>query len=251
MTYQEEIHVINAFFGLYKNFLIDKLEHPDSPDFIMTTDSKKIGIELTQIVHSQNAKQLSSEEINFTDLVLKKLVHLLPFNFSISIDLFTNKGVSKAKRENISTEVANFCANEFLNLEDTMHASVEHVETDLSSAIPFVRDRLLGMGLRNLPEGIKSINLFRYDLHGSSFNSQSEAAVIPEFSKKVLDDILNAKEIKLRSYKPCDEYWLIIWQGGGITGYFKGIEFDIPISSTFDKVFILRSAQNDLVILKP
>jgi hypothetical protein len=62
---------------------------------------------------------------------------------------------------------------------------------------------------------------------------------------------LEDKESKLKSYNSCDEYWLVIWQGGGITGYFKEIEFEIPIQSKFDKVFILRAIQNDLLILKP
>lgn len=251
MTRQEEIHVINTFREMYKNFPIGNLEHPDKPDFIVIDGSKRIGIETTQVVHSKKAKQISSEQVNFTDLVISKLIHLLPFHFSLSIDLLTDIGVSKSKKEQIATDVANFCVGEFSTLEDTKHADAEHVDFDFATGDLWIRNHLFEMGFRNLPKGVKSISIFRCDAHGSSFNSKSEASFIPRFSKEKLAEVLKEKEIKLQSYKPCDECWLIIWQGWGITGYFKDIQFETPISSTFDKVFILRNAQNDIIPLKP
>lgn len=252
MTRQQELNVLSTFRQLYDSFPDGNVEHPDSPDFIITNhQNKRIGIELTQMIHSERAKQVSVEEMNFTDLVISKLIQLLPFHFSFKVDLLPNIGVSKSKREAIAIQVANFCVAEFSNLLDSQHGDVENMEFDLATAIPFVRDRFLAMGFRNLPNGIKSIRIFRYDAHGSSFNSHSEGAAIPYFSTERLCSILKDKEDRLQLYKECDEQWFIIWQGDGITGYFQDIQFETPITSKFDKVFTVRNVQQDLVILKP
>lgn len=251
MTDEEEIIVINKFREMYMDFPEGILEHPDLPDFILSTDSKKIGIETTQIVHSKKDKQLNAEETNFTDLVISKLVPLLPFHFSLSIDLIAEIGVGKSKREKISLEVAEFCAAEFASLSDIQHADVEHLDFDFENASEEVKNHMFRNGYKKLPKGVSSISIFRCDTHGESFNSERGAAWIPPFTKERLTEVLKDKEGKLLNYKPCDEYWLIIWQGGGITGYFKDANFEIPIQSTYDKVFAIRNTQNDIICLKP
>jgi hypothetical protein len=254
MTWEEEEFVMKRFQESYNSFPQGHLEHklPPWPDFVLTTTSdKSVGIEFTQVVHNNEDKRISSTKNSFTDLVITKLVPLLPFHFSIIVRLFPKVGVSKTEKEKIAMEVAIFCASEFSSLQNMEHASVEHVEVDLATAEPLIKNQLYNLGLRNLPKGIQSIDITRFDEHGESFNTQSEASVIPFFTKEKLMERLEHKESKLKSYKSCDEYWLIIWQGGGITGYFKDPQFEIPIQSKFDKVFILRAIQNDLLILKP
>jgi hypothetical protein len=251
MTKEEEKYVLQSFKELYSKFPQGGLEHIDSPDFIIRDISnRKIGIELTQAVHDEKSKQHSSEEKIFTDLVLNKLIPILPFHFSLSIDLIEGKGVKKSQREIIADQVADFCCNEFHSLENMKYGKVSNFNVNLDTISPIIRNNLLSRGLRNLPEGVKSINIFRFDIHGSSFNSHSEAAAIPYFAKERLDSILEDKEMKLQSYKPCDEYWLLIWQGGGITGYFQEADIETPIQSKFDKVFIVRTF-GGLMILKP
>jgi hypothetical protein len=253
MTWKEEEFVMKRFQELYDSFPEGHLEHksPPWPDFVLTIASgKNVGIELTQAVHNDEDKRNSSTKNSFTDLVITKLVPLLPFHFSITVKPFPKVGVSKTEKEKIATEVAIFCANEFASLQNLEHGRVEQVEVDLEKAEPLIRNHLNNMGLRNLPKGIESISITRFDEHGESFNSQSEASMIPFFTKEKLMERLEDKESKLKSYSSCDEYWLVIWQGGGITGYFKDPQFEIPIQSKFDKVFILRSVQNDILIIK-
>jgi hypothetical protein len=253
MKWEEEEFVIKRFQEMYDGFPQGNLEHkpPQWPDFVLSiATGKKIGIELTQAVHSDEEKRISATKNTFTDLVLTKLIPLLPFHFSISVKPFPNVGVNKAKKNKIATEVAMFCVKEFSSLQNQEYARVEHVELDLSAAESTIRNHLYNMGLRNLPKGIQSISILRFDEHGESFNSGSEAATIPFFTEEKLLERLEDKESKLQGYNSCDEYWLVIWQGGGITGYFKDPQFEIPIQSRFDKVFILRSTQNDLLILK-
>lgn len=249
MTHEEEENLIKRFKEMYSDFPNGQLLHPDRPDFILIANDKKIGIETTQVVHSDTDKRISSEKMLFIDIVLAKLTPLLPFNFILTIDLFTENGIRKSNKEEIATEVANFCASEFMNLKNLQHADVDHIDFDFDSVPVWLKNDMLSHGHRNLPKGIKSISIFRYDGH-ESFNPKSEAAAIPRFSKERLDIVIKDKEIKRQKYETCDEYWLIIWQGGGITGYFGDIDFDIPISTVFDKVFILRSIQNDLLTLK-
>lgn len=253
MKWEDEEFVMKRFQEMCKGFPEGNLEHasPPWPDFVLSiATGKKIGIELTQAVHSDEDKRISATKNTFTDLVLTKLMPLLPFHFSISVKPFPNVGVNKAEKNKIAMEVAMFCVKEFSSLQNQEYARVEHVELDLSTAESTIRNHLYNMGLRNLPKGIQSISITRYDEHGESFNSQSEASTIPFFTKEKLLERLEDKESKLKYYNPCDEYWLIIWQGGGITGYFKEIKFETPLQSNFDKVFILRSIQNDLLILK-
>lgn len=252
MTKREEKLVLDKFKELYCDLPQGEFSHVDSPDFILVTlDRRKIGIELTQAVHSKSAKRQSSSQIELTDLALKELVSQLPYHFSLSIKLIPGKGVPKPKRKQIVSATVAFCVNEFLDLQNRSFSRVEHVNVDLDSILPEVRNLMLNKGYRNLPEGIASISLLRYDEHGSSFNSASEAAFIPFFTFERLQERLSDKERKLPKYKPCDAYWLIIWQGAGITGYFKEVEFENPIQSKFDKVFLIRDFKHELITLKP
>ena len=254
MRWEDEEFVMKRFQEMYDRFPEGYLEHksPPWPDFVLcVTSGKNIGIELTQAVHNDEDKRISSTKNTFTDLVLDKLVSLLPFHFSITVKPFPKIGISKAEKDKIASEVALFCVSEFSLLQNREYARVEHVDVDLATTEPHISDHLHRMDFRNLPKGIESISIMRFDEHGESFNSQSEASVIPVFTKENLLERLGDKESKLEKYNYCDEYWLVIWQGGGITGYFKEIEFEIPIQSKFDKVFILRAIQNDLLILKP
>jgi hypothetical protein len=253
MTWEDEEFVIKRFQEMYNSLPEGNLEHKPSPwpDFVLSVAlGKNIGIELTQAVHSDDDKRISSTKNTFTDLVLAKLVSLLSFHFSISVSPFPKVGVGKAEKEKLAKEVAVFCSKEFSSLQNMEHRRVEHVDVDLTTASAEIKNHLLNMDFRNLPKGIQSISILRFDEHGESFNSQSEATAIPFFTKERLMERLEDKESKLKGYNFCDEYWLVIWQGGGITGYFKEINFEIPIQSKFDKVFILRSVQNDLLILK-
>ena len=116
MNRQEEQFVLDRFKEQFKNIPQGKIEPmlPPWTDFLLTTNSgNKIGIELTQAVHSENAKRFSSDQKNFTDLVLNKLVKKLPFHFSINVHLFIEIGIKKVEKEIIASEVANFCIKEF------------------------------------------------------------------------------------------------------------------------------------------
>ena len=214
MKWQDEEFVMRRFQEMYDGFPEGHLEHksPPWPDFVLSiTSGKNIGIELTQAVHNDEDKRISSTKNAITDLVLTKLIPLLPFHFSIIVKPFPKVGVSKTEKDKIATEVAVFCVKEFSSLQNEEHASVEHVELDLTTTEPTIRNHLYNMGLRNLPKGIESISITRYDEHGESFNSQSEAATIPFFTKERLLERLEDKESKLKSYNSCDEYWLVIW----------------------------------------
>lgn len=91
MRWKDEEFVIKRFQEMYDGFPEGHLEHksPPWPDFVLSiTSGEKIGIELTQAVHSDEDKRISSTKNAFTDLVLTKLIPLLPFHFSITVHLF-------------------------------------------------------------------------------------------------------------------------------------------------------------------
>jgi hypothetical protein len=250
MTHEEEIFVINKFREMYEHFPEGILDHPNSPDFILTTTYKKIGIELTQMFHSNEAKQLSSEKNDFTDLVVHKLSKRLPYHFGLTIDIDENIGVGKGKREKIACDVSEICFNEFKDVADYSGRHIHNLDFDIDDSLQDLKKQLYLQGYRKLPAGVEYIRIFRCDAHEASFNSESNAAWIPPFTKDRLQEVLDKKDCKISRYIKCNEYWLLIWQSGSLIGEFKEIDFQIPVESKFDRIFVLREYQKDYVILK-
>jgi hypothetical protein len=250
MTNEEEKYVIAKFRNMYEHFPEGTLDHPNSPDFILTTEYKKIGIELTQMLHSNKAKQLNSEENDFTNLVVLKLSKLLPFHFGLTIDINENVGISKSKKEKIADDISEVCFQEFKDLPDYSSTHIYNLDFELDDSLQDLKKQLFLQGYRKLPIEVEYIRISRCDAHGNSFNSESNAAWIPRFTKDRLREILDKKNSKISRYIKCDEYWLLIWQSGSLIGEFKEIDFPTPVESKFDRVFVLREHQKDYVILK-
>ena len=254
-SFQEE-RLINSFKPSYSNFpegtLVKVTPPPTAADYLLTTLSgKKIGIELTEAFHGEEVQRLSSSTYEFTNMVLAKLKALMPFTFSIDIDLDASKGIPKAKRNEIAEYVATFCFKEFAYLENYQHAEVTNLDIDLNKVDNSrIKSLLLSKGYRNLPEGIKRIIMSRVDSISESWNSRGEGGVIPHFTNECLNGILKKKEERLLKYEPCNQFWLIIKEGNYFAGSFHDIQISFPISSSFNKVFLYRTVEQKVIELK-
>ncbi len=255
MNQAAETNLIERFKKWYTNFpdgtLIKTI--PPAPDFTLTTSDQTIGIELTEALHSEKARQNSSEKYNFTNGVLKDLKDQLPFTFAIDIDLNATISISKSNRPKLITEVVEQCVIEFSDLQPSEHRGIENIGLKLSG-IPVDRPEVLNMildnGYRNLPAGVQEIKMVRIDGITESWNWRGEGGVVPNFTTENLIPILQKKHQKLCRYSPCSQYWLIITEGNYYTGSFKEILIETPIESLFDKVFLFRSPEEIVIELK-
>ena len=78
---------------------------------------------------------------------------------------------------------------------------------------PEVLKIILNQQLRNLPVGISSICIGRYDDAPEAWNPYSGGMSVSNFIMSDLICILNRKESKIDKYPSCKEYWLVIWEG--------------------------------------
>jgi hypothetical protein len=255
MTLDEEKMLIESFMELYKAFpkgtIVKMNPPPAAADYLLTTQSgEKIGIELREVFHKGEAKRISSTTYKFTNLVLEKLKSQLPFSFSIDIDLDIQEGIPKPMMNDIVNNTIDFCKKEFADLMDYEFREVINIDFDLSEIDKNIKGMILSSGYRNLPRGIEKIAIFRYDNVSESWNSQGEGGPVPHFTDEYLTDILKKKEEKLRKYKPCNQFWLVIKEGNYYSGGFHDIEISIPVSSSYHKIFICRISKQEVIELK-
>ncbi|MDQ6757213.1 MAG: hypothetical protein M3004_09790 [Bacteroidota bacterium] len=253
MNEEEERRLMNRFRKEYQNFPKGRLKRKNPPfaDFLLKkTKGKTIGIELTEIFSDNKLKEVSSFKEQFTNAVLKKLSPLLPFTFSIDIDFDSKFKIEKSKLYKLAGTIVNICVNEFFHTKNHEGINLHHIEIDLEEISNLeIKSNLINNGYRHLPKGISSISLHRYDGVSKSWNSQHEGGTVPNLTLDYLQPLLNKKEHKLQKYIACDEFWLIINEGNYHAGSFDDIKLDLPIKTTFNKVFIYRSSKNEILDL--
>jgi hypothetical protein len=255
MNQATETNLIDRFKKCYKYFPSGELikTNPPATDFILKTNDSTIGIELTEALHSEQARQISADTYNFTNGVVMELRNKLPFTFAIDIDLSPTIPIPKTNRPKLITQVVEQCVKEFSNLQPNECRDIEDIGIDLSGIPvdrPEVLNMMLGKGYRNLPPGIKGIKIIRIDGISESWNWQGEGGAIPNFTAENLASILEKKHKKLSQYTSCSQYWLIITEGNYYTGSFKKILIETSVESLFDKVFLFRSVEEIVIELK-
>ncbi len=254
MNSKEGKQLINVFQKMCKSFPAGELIEQDPPgaDYLLISiDGKTIGIELTEAFHNDETIRHSNTQFEFTNLVKEKLSLVLPFPFIIDIDIDEKKGIRKADKYRTIDATIMFCKAEFSNLRLTEERRVHHIGIDLNSEkYKRVRDILLFRGYRNLPEGITSILLLRLPDGANSHNLRLEGGGVPNFTDEHLNQILEKKERKKGRYAPCDEFWLVIKEGNGYPGRFDDFLITKPIRTSFDKVFLVRMFDRELIELK-
>jgi len=253
MTSIDEAYVMERFSVLYSKMPtgIVEAKKPPFPDYLFSTDSKElIGIELTEIIHSEIDKEFNSSNIEITNRVLEQLRNRLHFNFNINITQNRTNGVKKSHRERIIKELTDICIGEFYYLENLEVGKLVDFGGKLQTFPIEVQSQILVKGYRNLPEGINSIRIGRYDIAGESWNSQLQGGSIPDITQTHISKILETKNTKIDKYSFCNQYWLVIWEGNNFTGFFGDTDIKFEIKSRFDNVFLIRTAKNEIIVLK-
>ncbi|CAL2101530.1 conserved protein of unknown function [Tenacibaculum sp. 190130A14a] len=238
MNYKKEEELILDKFKLhYESFPEGKILPIEKPDFIIQGKNRKIGIELTEVFLDSNDNNMMSrlerkysDRRIFTSVLINKLQCLVNFKFCISVFFNDYKPIRKLKRENISNIIVDLVKDSFKILDD--------------------KQELIYDDLFNLPEEIYAVEILRYDGLSESFDRIDAGEIFFDLTETHINTILLKKEESLINYQNCDEQWLLIHEGKGLSGTFKNINISKPIESTFDKVVLFRINSCEIIELK-
>lgn len=245
MSNDNESFIFKSFIDKYHSFPDGEIIHQDKPDYIVKSNDKVIGIEITEAIIDPVELKRYQLEISITDQVLDKLKDKLPFTFEITVHIIKDADLTFKKRRKAIDELVELCFKDAYNLRNLQYYRVHDFGASIDTFPIEIQKEILSNGYGNLPEGIKEVSIGRYDSVSTSWNSQSTAMMVPHFTSERLQRILNEKEKKLENYMTCDEHWLLIWGSGMPRSYYYNVEIKEPINTKFDKVFFIRP-QTDL-----
>lgn len=90
----------------------------------------------------------------------------------------------------------------------------------------------------------------RFDKMERSIYFENNFGTVPEFTNEILSSILVKKEKSLLQYDNCDENWLLISEAMDFYSYFSDINIKNDIISKFDKIFIYRRFESEVIVIK-
>lgn len=234
MNRSQEENILNAFKNLYSEFPPGACIHGEQPDYVIISNNRSIGIEITQI---------------FIDNHLDSV-----FNLKRTENLQRQLG------ENLCTELSKFLPFKFILLIDfsTVKFSTNKISKITSDCIAYLKDlRLTGKESYQIEidnhgqmlDEIESIRLCQY--HNMLESSYSEIAgdVLPLLTMKNLKAVLEKKEQALNKYRECHEHWLLIAEGNYRSDSYSDVSVGV-VATTFDKVFLYRHAHGEILVLK-
>lgn len=251
MTKLEEKYLFQMFQKKYNDMPVGKADLNDRPDIIFTKiTGETIGIELTECIYDENLMKESEYQIKFNEKVIARLEGLISFKFHLDIDLDNTKPLKQNQIESTIKGTIEVCIEEFRNLEPYQSKHIEQLDVDWNEAPPNIQQHFIDRGYRKLPKGISRIQMSRYDILKKSSHSESKGGVVPDFTEENLNAVLTKKEKALLNYKVCNQQWLVIGEGGDFYSYINNIKIDKGFKTKFDKVFIYRRRNSQVVVLK-
>ncbi|TXE01849.1 hypothetical protein [Algoriphagus aquimarinus] len=251
MTKNEEKYLFKMFQEKYKYMPAGIVEFGDKPDVIVVLDNgQTIGVELTECIYDEKLMSESEFQIKFNNKVIAKLEGRIPFKFMLDIDIDTNIPLKQNQIESTIKGIVQICIIEFSNLKQNESSSVEQLDVDWNEAPNHIYQHFYDQGYRKLPKGISRISMSRYDVLTMCHHPESKGGVIPNFTEEHLNHILSKKEKALKNYKSCTEQWLVIGEGGDFYSYMDKIDIKRGFSTSFDKVFLYRRWDSEVIELK-
>jgi hypothetical protein len=223
-----EESILEKFKKGYAEFPEGEIEHIDKPDFIIYSN-RKIGVEVTQIYKQGLSKALEET----TKKVLKEIINLLKKENAPKcyISIHLNKKFFPTKLS--PKEIAEFCIN------------------DIKNTINLKRPILEVSNYGQLPDIIEFYEVIYNDSIADFYYIESLGSVGGIIDNTRLQAILDKKENSKNDFIQCDEYWLVIKSGEYSADYFPSINISIEeLKSSFDKIFILKYLENEVIEIK-
>jgi hypothetical protein len=233
---ENEIWIMEIFLGVHPRKDLKIIAKQESPDFIISLDGNKIGVEITEVFQDSNLgdskmQQYSSVAGEFGDELIYLIQPHVDYRFSIGVNLDTNFPLKKSTRKSVLQRTADICVAAMMGLSNHQHIDLENYYD-------------------SLPDEVKDIHIYRFDEMPESINSKPEGGTVATLTIAYIQPILTRKERKLHNYTTCDNQWLVIREGNYYAGSFSELSIDLPIKSRFDKVYLLRSRTRELIDLK-
>lgn len=208
----------------------------ESPDFNLVIDGKHIGVELTGIYQDDIASSKGSNHkihqqayIQFTDDVIRRIQTKSDVKFTLGIKFTSDNGIDKSFKSDYSGLLANVCLQVLTLLSNKQIIEIQNTG--------------------NMPEQIYSIIVCRYDELDFPINLTCSGGVLPTLRADIIDNAIRVKEKKLHDYRKMDKQWLLIVEGSGFAGSFSNIDISDNFLTSFDKIFVYRAFNHELIEL--
>lgn len=251
MNSSEEQYIFRKFAESYKYLPEGTAEFRDKPDVIYKAENGEIiGVEITEGFYNQKLKSTSEYLIKFNNNVVKDIEKEFPFTFILDIELDNNYPIKSKFLKSIINKVKEICVKEFSDLLSLQTKRIENFGTEIPCENNEIKELILEAGYRNLPNNISSITMTRFDKMERSYYFENNAGIVPEFTDEILSSILAKKERSLSQYDNCDQNWLLISEAMDFYSYFSDINIKNDIISKFDKIFIYRRFNSELIVIK-
>lgn len=223
----------------------------DKPDVVFTTSTGElIGIELTECIYNEDLMKESEYQIRFNERVIEKLEDQMSFKFHLDVDLDNKMPLRRNQVESTINEIIEVCVREFGDLNQYESKSVEQLDVDWDEAPLHIQQHFLDRGYRKLPKGISRIQMSRHDILEKSRHPESKGGVVPDFTDDILEFILKKKNKALVNYKDCDQHWLVIGEGADFYSYMNNIRIEREFETKYDKIFMYRRWNSDVIVIK-
>ena len=237
---EEEKQHFNLFKNLFTAFKIENEVHDDKPDFTFINDGKLIGVELANFyrdltLHSASkSKQLEVSRDRLGDGLVEELKKFADKPFSLGVIFRDSHPIMPNKRKHLIDEWIPDCAEFILNNNRASYRIENHYQE----------------GCWRYSAEILSVSLTVWPSMKHTFYNQNEGGLMPDLEYNQIQPLLLKHHEGLKKYKCCDEQWFVIFQGGRYSNWFDEVKIEKPITSDFDKVFILRDLRKELIELK-
>lgn len=124
----------------------------EGPNFIITcTDATTIGIEITEAMHSPEARRNSTTQKKFNEAVVENLMMRMPFKFILDIDLKYGVEVPKTLWNDTVESVTKIILQEFKDLANHQTKRIHAFEANIEGFPLEIQHIIMRDGFRNLP----------------------------------------------------------------------------------------------------
>jgi hypothetical protein len=252
---RREWGVIKMFRSCYSSFPIGSLSKSESPDFLLQSGGKTIGIELTELKYEREDKEFN---LRAHEDFLSSLMEEAQLLISDSIDL--KLVVEVLFLDDISPIVAmvDESARDLIR-KGLAEQVAEIVRENIPEAtgLKFTIDRTSKYGHEKLPAKIKSIKIHNvtgrwYEgLWYAAISTKVKPLTIASVSQRLMD-----KNKKMKKYNPnCDEQWLVIIQNSFLMANdYNSESADKALThlyrSEFDRVYVFERSEGLVSLLR-
>ena len=242
MTQDDEKWIFKRFQEIYSDCPKGEVHYVDKPDILVQTNTRKIGIEITEICRGERQSRKGSKEKSLAayrnkiaNQVLDVVNPLFPnVNFWIHIH-FKDSPIRKERTNAIINIVIELILEKLENFEPRSKYEIFRIDE-----------------YKKIASEIYGITIVYHPKHKYKYAYGAAAGMIGNPTIESVKHIIDKKNRLLDQYQNCDEYWLLIAEGLSPECLFDQIpKWNFKdYNCRFTKIFILRLLNEDLIELK-